>query len=147
MRLALVLAAALFPAGPFFATDQADVMAVAQKFVDGFNSGDTKSALATCAENAMIIDEFPPHAWTGCGAWAAAYDADAKKNGISDGVVTLGKPKHVDVSGDRAYAVFQADYAYKQKGKSIMESGSIYTFAFQKSPSGWRIVGWTWAKY
>jgi hypothetical protein len=104
-------------AGFAAASEQAEVMAPVHQFVDGFNKGDAKSALATCADQTLIIDEFPPHVWQGAGAcatWASAYEADAKKNGITDGVVTLGKPKHVDVTGDVAYVVVPANYVYKK---------------------------------
>src|SRR5215813_13903459 len=91
-------------------------------FVQWFNRGDVKTAVATRADQTSIIDEFPPHEWHGAGAcstWAKDYDADAKKNQITDGVVTLGKPRHVDINGDRAYVVVPADYAFKMKGKPV----------------------------
>src|SRR5215510_12903640 len=85
---------------------QAEVMSTVTQFVDSFNKGDAKTAAASCADQTIIIDEFPPHEWHGAGAcmtWMNDYDADAKKNAITDGSVTLAKPKHVDVSGDHAY--------------------------------------------
>ena len=66
--------------------------------------------------------------------------------GVTDGVVTLGKARHVDVTGDRAYIVSPAIFAYKLKGKPVKEGGATFTFALQKGATGWRIVGWTWAK-
>ncbi len=129
---------------------QTAVVAVVHQFVDGFNKGDMKMMLATCAEQASILDEFPPHEWHGAGAcakWAGDYDADAKKNGITDGVVTLSNPTHVDVTGDRAYMVVPANYSFKMKGKPVSEVGSIITLALQKSPAGWKITGWAWAKH
>jgi len=128
---------------------RADVMALVRQFIDGFNKGDVKSALAACADQASIIDEFPPYEWHGpgaCAKWANDYDADAKKNGVTDGTVTLGTPKHVDVAGDRAYVVVPADYAYKMKGKAMKETGSTFTLVMQKSAAGWRLTGWAWAK-
>jgi len=119
------------------------------QFVDGFNKGDIKSALAACADQTSIIDEFPPHEWHGAGAcaiWANDFDADAKKNGITDGVVTLGSPRHVDVTGDRAYAVVPANYTFKMKGKTVKETGSTLTIALQKGTAGWRMTGWAWTK-
>lgn len=74
------------------------------------------------------------------------YDADAKKNGITDGLVTLGTPKHVDVAADRAYVVIPSGYAYKRQGKPVEEKGSLFTFALRKEAAGWRIIGWSWAK-
>jgi ketosteroid isomerase-like protein len=132
------------------ASEQSDVVATVHQFIDGFDKGDVKSALAACAPSTSIIDEFPPHHWVGagaCGTWAAAYDADAKKNGITDGNVTLQTPWHVVVDGDSAYAVIPANYTYKKNGKSVAEMGSVLTVALQKLPAGWRITGWTWARH
>jgi len=129
--------------------DQKAVVAVVQQFTDAFNKGDTKAAAATCAEQTSIIDEFPPHEWHGaggCAKWMADFDADAKKNGITEGNVKLVTPKHVDVNGDRAYIVVPADYTYKQKGKPVKETGSLLTVALQKGAAGWRITGWSWSK-
>jgi ketosteroid isomerase-like protein len=129
---------------------QTAVVAAVQQFVDGFNKGDTKLMLASCADQTSILDEFPPHEWHGAGAcakWLSDFDADAKKNGITDGVVTLSKASHVDITGDRAYVVIPASYTYKQKGKSVSEVGSIITLTLQKIPAGWRITGWSWAKH
>jgi ketosteroid isomerase-like protein len=148
-RILVVLAVTLLAAGPAGATEKADVMASIHQFVDGFNKGDVKSALATCAEQTSIIDEFPPHEWHGAGAcstWANDFDADAKKNGITDTVVTLGTPRHVDITGDRAYVVVPTNYTYKQKGKPMKEIGSTMTLSLQKVAAGWRITGWAWAK-
>jgi len=77
----------------------------------------------------------------------ADFDIDAKKNGITEGVVALGSPSHVDVTADRAYVVIPANYAFKQKGKPVSEVGSIITLTLQKIPAGWRITGWAWAKH
>lgn len=125
-------------------------MAIVHQFVDGFNAGDTKKGLAACASPASIVDEFPPHEWQGpnaCADWAAAYDANAKANAITDGFVTLGTPAHVDVTGAYAYVVVPATYAYKQRGTPVKESDSIFTVALKKTAAGWRITGWAWAKH
>ena len=81
-----------------------------------------------------------------CLKWLADYEADIKKNGITDPSVTLGAPKHIDITGDRAYVVVPADYTYKEKGKAMKEAGSLLTLALQKVAAGWRITGWSWTK-
>ena len=132
------------------ASPRSEVMAVVRQFVDAFNKGDVNAMSAKCANEVAIIDEFPPHEWHGAGAcaqWAHAFDTDAKQNGITDPVVTLGKPTHVDVTGDQAYVVEPADYAYKAKGKPVKEVGSIITLALHREATGWRITGWAWAKH
>jgi hypothetical protein len=124
-------------------------MTPVHQFVDGFNKGDIKTALAACAEQTSIIDEFPPHEWHGAGAcsnWANDFDADAKKNGVTDGIVTLGNPRRVDITADRAYVVVPANYTFKQKGKLVKETGSMLTLVLQKGAAGWRITGWAWTK-
>ena len=141
-----VISLVLF-AGSAVASDQADVMAPVHQFIDGFNNGDAKSALAACAEQTTIIDEFAPYTWQSCSAWANDYEADAKKNKVTDGKVTLGEPMHVDVTGDRAYVVVPARYTFKQNGTMMNETDSILTVALHKTADGWRITSWTWAKH
>jgi hypothetical protein len=129
---------------------QTAVLAPINQFVDGFNKGDTKMAVTACADETSILDEFPPHEWHGAGAcakWLSDFDVDAKKNGITDGVVTLGDAWHVDINSDDAYVVVPANYRFKQKGKTVSEVGSIITLSLQKGPMGWRITGWAWAKH
>jgi len=148
-KLLIALALATLAAGPAVASEASAVMAAVNQFINGFNQGDTKMILASSASEMAIIDEFPPHMWQGPGAlqkWMDAFDADAKLNGITDGVVTLAAPRHVDVTGDRAYAVIPADYVFKQHGKAMKETASTITLALQKGATGWKITGWAWAK-
>ena len=149
-KIFIALAVAVLAAGMTAASDEkTDVMVPVHQFVNGFNKGDTKTAVAACAEQTSIIDEFPPHDWHGVGAcstWANDFDADAKKNGITDGIVTLGNPRHIDITGDRAYVVVPASYTFKQKGKLVKEIGSTLTVALQKGEAGWRITAWAWSK-
>jgi ketosteroid isomerase-like protein len=148
-RTLFALAFAAAAAAPAVAQDPA-VMGTVTKFADAFNKGDEKSAAAVCAEQTLIVDEFPPHRWSGpgaCATWMTAFDADATKNGITDAIVTLHAPLHVDVSGDVAYVVVPADYTFKQHGKPVKESGSILTVVVQKNATGWLIVAWTWSKH
>jgi ketosteroid isomerase-like protein len=136
-------------AGAAFASDPSDVMKPVHQFIDGFNKGDAKSAIAACADEASIIDEFPPYEWHGAGAcstWASDYQVEVKKAGVTDGAVTLGEPKHVDVSGDHAYVVVPTTYTFKQNGKPMKESNAIMTITLQKSAPGWRITSWAWSK-
>jgi hypothetical protein len=148
-KLSFGLALMLSIATPAVASDQSDVMKPIHQFIDGFNKGDVNSALAACADETSIIDEFAPHEWHGAGAcakWANDFGEDAKKKGITDEVVTLGKPRHVDVTGDYAYVVAPADYAFKRNGKATKETKATMAFALHKDASGWRVTGWSWAR-
>jgi len=148
-KMVVVLAVAILAAGASAASVESDVMMSVHQFVDGINKGDTKSALAACADQTSIIDEFPPYEWHGagaCSAWMNDFGADAKKNGITDVIVTLGKARHIDITAERAYVVIPSNYAFKKNGKPVKETGAVFTFALQKGEGGWRIVAWAWAK-
>jgi len=145
--LAVVIGA--LATAPAFASDNAEVMATVKQYNDSFNKGDVAAAAALCSAQTTIIDDFAPYAWQGantCTEWAAALAAADKAGGITNEKVTLGKPWHVSVTGDRGYAVYPTHYSYKRKGKPVTEQG-VWTFALQKSADGWRIVGWAWAQH
>jgi hypothetical protein len=125
--------------------DQAAAMKVVNQFVDGFNTADSKTVLATCAHQTAIIDAFAPYTWQSCSMWMEAYNAWAKKSGIMEGMVTLAAPKLVDITGDRAYVVVPASFAYKQNGKPMNQDGAVWTLVLQKGTAGWRITAWAWA--
>ena len=157
MRMIVVaaLAAALL-AGPAFGSDKTDVWTAVREFTDTINKAtcagceDAKALAAGCTILTSIIDDFPPHIWQGasaCTDWAGAWETFAKKNGITDDIVNLGRPLHVDITGDRAYVVAEANFSYKQNGKRVIQHGSIWTLALQKIADGWRIAGWAWADH
>lgn len=144
---AAALAALL--ARPVVALDTDGVMATVKQYDDAFNKNDMKAWSALCTDNAIIIDDFAPHVWQGrdaCGSWWQAFGGSAKDGGITNGMVTLGKPWHITVTGDCAYGVYPTQFAYKLKGKPILERG-VWTFALQKVAAGWRITGWAWAQH
>jgi hypothetical protein len=124
------------------------VMAVIKEFESDFNNGNS-NWVQLCVDQASIIDEFPPYAWSGSGAcsqWGKDYDADAKKNSVTDPSVWLGAAKHLDITGERAYVVLPASYSYKQNGKPVKEAGATLTIALQKSGNNWRITAWAWSR-
>lgn len=144
----LAAAAAFLLATPAFASDEADITAVINKMNDALTKNDMKTAGGTYAANASIIDEFPPHYWSGAnafGSWANDFGADSKKHGDTDAVVTTAKPLHVSVDGDRGYAVVPAVYTYKEHGKKMSER-ALWTFAMEKSGGEWKIAGWAWGR-
>jgi ketosteroid isomerase-like protein len=146
VRLALATALLLATA-PAYASDQTDIMAVINKMNDAMNKNDMKTAAGTYTANAALIDEFPPHFWSGSGAfdtWAADYATFAKAQGDTDARVKMERPAHLSVNGDRAYAVVPSVLTFKEHGKKVSERG-LWTFAMQKSGSDWKIAGWAWA--
>jgi SnoaL-like domain len=129
-------------------TTDAQLMAPIQKFIDTFNKGDMAAASATHAAEAdlVIIDEVPPYLWRGSQAfktWSTDLDSDAKKQGITDPMVTLSAPTRTETTGDHAYVVVPAVYTYKQRGVAMREQAQM-TVTLKKGAGGWLIHGWTW---
>ena len=121
-RLLTALVMAVFVVGPAASSEQTDVMAVVHQWMDALDKGDLKSFVALCAEQTSIRDDIPPHEWHGpgaCSKWWSDYDAFAKTNEITDGLVILGKPLQFYVTGDHAYVVTRDDFTYKMKGKPM----------------------------
>jgi hypothetical protein len=144
--LAFALGLPVLATAQAIASNKTDALAPVHQFVDSFNKGDMKSAIAACADQASVIDDFPPHEWhgAGCEEWAKGYDAIAKKLGITDARMILGKPRHVDVADDDAYVVVPVTLVLKHNGK-LKKLPSMFTASLHKETSGWRITGWAWA--
>lgn len=144
--VALLASVVLAPAA--MAAPAGDVTTPIHQFIDGFNSGDVKSAYAAyAAGDVAIIDEFAPHRWLGPNApqaWAADYDKHAKASGVSDGIVKYGEPTRTEIEGDVAYVIVPTVYTYKEHGQPIAEEGQM-TFSLQGGAGGWKISAWTWS--
>jgi ketosteroid isomerase-like protein len=131
------------------ASGAGDPMATVREYISAFNKGDANGMAAACADAASILDGMPPHVWQGptaCADWYKDVLTHGEEQGASGYSVTLGKPRHVDVTGDRAYVVVPATMTFKVKGQQVMQSGSTFTVALRKFAEGWRITAWAWAK-
>src|SRR5271166_5646344 len=138
--VALAAAAVLFSA-PFAASaDSNGPMSTIHRVSMAFNRGDLKGFAALCTSPATVLDDFPPHTWSGptaCTDWANALSAGFKKNDVTNATVIFGTPWHVDVTGNVAYVVVPATLTYNQKGKPVKETGSIFTIVLRKTATGW----------
>ncbi len=129
------------------ATQAAGPEATVKQFIDHFNKGDIKGAASTHASDVAIIDEFPPHAWNGSGAfdkWLDDLQKDAKAKGQSDQKLTLGKTIRSQTNGDTAYVVMSGTFVYKEKAKPMQEPGHL-AFALRRNGDSWKITAWAWA--
>ena len=113
-------------------------MAPIQTFIDSFNKGDGVAAAATHAAGTdlVIIDEVPPYVWRGAKAfqaWSADLESDAKKNAITEPMVTIGAVTRIESNGDQSYVVVPAVYTFKQRGAAMRETAQM-TFVLSKGP-------------
>jgi ketosteroid isomerase-like protein len=146
-RIFLALIASVLLVSGAVAATPADVTTPIKQFIDGFNTGDVKTAYAAYAPGTItIIDEFAPHRWVGPNAaheWAADYDKHATATGVTDGLVKYDLPTRSVVDGDTAYVIIPALYTYKEHGQPMAEEGQM-TFVLHAETAGWKIQGWTW---
>lgn len=126
------------------ASNGIDAMVPVHQFIDGFNKGDLKWAIAACTDKASVIDDFSPHVWQGCEDWAQDFEEVVKKEGIAETRIVMEKPRHVDVTGDRAYVVAPVALIHKVKGEP-KELPGMFTVSLHKEAGGWHITGWAWA--
>jgi len=141
-RVVIALAVSVLTAGSALASDKGDIMAVLKQWISG--EGGT---VATCADDAAVIDDIPPFEWHGpgaCSRWQKDNDAYLQKEGITDPTFTMGNPQQLIISGDRAYAVLPTTMDFTQKGKHVSTTATS-TLVLHKTAAGWRITAWTWA--
>jgi len=146
-RTILAFVATLLAVPAVAAANPKDVTTPIHQFIDGFNTGDTRSAYAAYGNSdIVIVDEFAPHLWVGPQAaqhWAADYEAHAHATGVSEGSVKYGAPTRTEVEGDVAYIVLPTVYNYKEHGKALTEAGQM-TFVLHAESDAWKIIQWTW---
>lgn len=146
-KILIALGIVMVGAGSAIASPETDVMAPVRQFINGFDKGDLKMAEAACLDQIFIIDDFPPHGWSGSEAiskWLQDLDSFEREHGTSGVSVTLEKPRHVNVTGAQAYVVVPTKLSYKKKGQPVHEKG-LMTLVLHKGVSGWRIAAWSWA--
>lgn len=145
-------ASSLLAAAPAVAGPADDATTFVTTIMDKFNGGDTKAFVAAHQDDALIIDEFGRHIWTGKGSaqqWLDDYAADSKAKGVTDGRVDYGKPIQANSDGKTAYIVLPTTYRFMQNGKKMSAGGSM-TYVVKKTGEVWRIASWaysgaTWA--
>jgi ketosteroid isomerase-like protein len=123
-------------------------MVAVRAFVEAFNNNDVDLVQAACADETLIIDDFPPHEWTGSRAtttWFRGLARMGTEYGMSDPSVKLEAPRNVIVSDRHAYVVSPIDVRWLQDGEPAARTGFI-TLAVREDADGWRITAcaWTW---
>ena len=115
--------------------------------MDKFNAGDAKAFVAAHQADAVIIDEFGRHMWTGKGSaqqWLEDYGVDSKAKGVTGPRVDYDKPVQANSNGTSAYVVLPTTYRFTQKGEKMAAGGSM-TFVMKKAGDAWKIAGWTYS--
>ena len=135
-------------AGDANAGDTAALLRTIKHWKTSFNKGDIKSVIATCASDAVVIDEVPPFSWRGaeaCSHWADAVGASFTQDQITKVVMVMGKPWRFTVTSDHGYFVAPAKLTFLANGKPGAETGSVITITLEKVGADWRFSGIAWS--
>ena len=76
-NLLITLAIVVSTPVPVAASDDADVIAVAQRWADAFSHSSFNADNTPCAEDAVVIDDLAPHVWQGpgaCSRWFKTFE-------------------------------------------------------------------------
>jgi len=123
--------------------------ATVRQYIESFNRGDPKGMAMMCAAPMSILDGMAPHVWhgaTACEDWYRDAMLEGEHLSATDYSVTLGEPKHNNITGDSAYVVLPTTMSFKLHGKGITQTGAYFTVALRKVDDAWRIVSWAWTK-
>ena len=126
-----------------------DPMTTVRQYMEAFNRGDAKAMAESFATPGFILDGMVPHTWYGATAaedWYRDVLKEGKEHGASEYAVSVGDPRHVDVTGDTAYVVAPATMTFMLKGQRITQTGATFTAALRLVGGQWRIAAWAWAK-
>jgi hypothetical protein len=140
----IALAVSLLTDESALASDKRDIVALLKQWISG-----EAGTVATCADDAAVIDDIPPFEWHGpgaCARWRKDNQAYGQKEGVTEPSGTIGEPQQLMISGDRAYVVVPSTFSQTQKGKRTKEIATS-TLVLQKTAAGWRITAWTWGTH
>jgi hypothetical protein len=149
-RSALIVAvftSTLLVAAPASAGPAEEATGFVTSIMDKFNGGDSKAFVAAHEDNAVIVDEFGRHIWTGTGTakqWLDDFTKMSSADGITSPRVDYGKPLQANSDGNFAYVVLPTTYRFVQKGAKMAEPGSM-TFVVHHYGQQWKIVSWTYS--
>ena len=147
LGLAVAAAATLMLAAPIQAAPVDDALASVRTWLDKFNAGDMDAFYAGHTDSPVIIDEFAPYVWTGAKVpqtWARDYDADARRQNITEPRMDYAAPIRAESNGKSAYIVLPTVYRFKQNGKSMSAAGTM-TFGMTNAGGNWKIASWTYS--
>ena len=143
----LFLAATLAIAAPASAGPAEDATATITTWLDKFNAGDIPAFHAGHAPNAVIVDEFGPHLWSGPNAsqhWLDDFNKDASAGGISEPHLDYAAPIRESASDSAAYIVLPTIYRMTQGGEAKSAAGTM-TFVMTRAGNEWKIASWTYS--
>jgi len=144
----LALFALAAPATAATATPKppAAIAALAQATVNATNSNDATKLAGLYTNNAVVVDELDPFAWTGTEpgvTWCTRVKKELVKNKATGFHATAYAPSEYMNHGSTAYLIVPMKLAALLAGKPFTELGTM-TYTFAKVSGVWKISSQIW---
>jgi len=123
------------------------LIAMVRHFWAAMDARAPADAAPLVADDAVFIDSFAPHIWSGPGAfdaWLSALWAFCVREDIVIASTALRDPTRCTVTDEHAYIVVPAIMASARHGDLISQPGVI-TATLALRETGWRITGMCWS--
>ena len=127
----------------------ADIKALIDNLVDGFNNKDFALYNSAFGEDAVIIDGIAPYRWTGSSAqdrWLSDAVKWLHAFGIEGENLVCDKIVHAAVVGKYAYVVISATLHLTLKGGQRDRRSGILTLTFAKQGDHWKVESQAWGR-
>lgn len=127
----------------------AEIKAVIDNLVGGFNNKDSALYNSAFGEDAVVIDGIAPYRWTGSNA-QARWLSDAVKwlhdFGVENENLVCDKILHAAVVGTYAYVVISATLHLKLKSGQSGSRPGILILTLAKKGDDWKIGAQAWGR-
>lgn len=125
----------------------AEIQALIDSHINGFNDQNTELFLSVFGETAIIIDGIAPYRWLNPNApanWLADVEQWRRNLGVTDEHLSY-EMGFWNVEGPSAYAVISGRLTVTTKGQSVVRTGTLaYTFA--QRDGAWKIEAQAWGR-
>ena len=126
----------------------AEIKALIDKALDGFNRKDSALYNSAFGADAVIVDGMAPYRWTGPhapGRWLADAEKWGHELGVSEETIAYDRIVRADVVDTHAYVVLSATLSFTIKGQHARRLG-ILTFTLARQGDEWKIDAQAWGR-
>src|SRR5262245_49389044 len=125
----------------------AEILALIESHVKGFNTQDNELFLSVFGDSAIIIDGIAPYRWMnpdGPAKWLADVEKWRKDLGVTHERLDY-KMGFWNVEGSSAYAVIDGTLSVTMKGQTVVRKGTL-AYTFSKVSGVWKIEAQAWGR-
>ncbi len=127
--------------------DRGAVLSVIKRFWQAMDARDTAAAALLVSEDAVSIDAFAPHIWSGSGAfdrWLEALWAFCADQEIAVASTALRDPSRCLITAGHAYVVSPAIMA-SARNRDLVSQPGVMTMTLRSEGGRWLVGGMCWA--